>query len=199
MRKNYWLSVFSNDKNSRFFFFLSSLFWISNKILFLFHISIITNNILTLSILVNRKFKMSGCLFLARRNCRAKKRLAFSGQLSPISVNQLSDRKNPTLILLKVSEVFICYVGKKRLRKFKTINFFILYLYFLSYFEFFRFYLFFFVWDLNIFLAFLSAVIDFIVYFWVILSRPLFEFLIFFLSMFFYNLLNFYITYKSCK
>ena len=154
---------------------------------------------MTISIWVNRKFKISGCLFLARENRRAKKRLAFSGQLSPISVKQLTGRENPTLILLKVSEVFICYVGKKRLRKFKTINFFILYLYFLSYFEFFRFYLFFFVWDLNIFLAFLSAVIDFIVYFWVILSRPLFEFLIFFLSMFFYNLLNFYITYKSCK
>ena len=60
-----------------------------------------------------------------------------------------------------------------------SINLYILYLYFLCYFEFFRFYLFFFEWDLNIFLAFLSAVIDFIVYFWVILSRPLFEFLIF--------------------
>ena len=34
----------------------------------------------------NRKLKISGCLFQALENFRAKKRLATSGQLSPLSV-----------------------------------------------------------------------------------------------------------------
>ena len=42
------------------------------------------NNMLKISILFIRKFKTSGCLFLARENCRAKKRLAPSSQLSSV-------------------------------------------------------------------------------------------------------------------
>ena len=45
------------------------------------------NNQLTVSIWVNRKFKTSEFLFLARENFPAKKRLATSWQLSPVSLD----------------------------------------------------------------------------------------------------------------
>ena len=71
------------------FSFFSFLFLIKNQNLFLFCILKMTDSILTLSIWVNRKFKISNCLFLARENCRAKKRLVTSDQLSPVSVKKI--------------------------------------------------------------------------------------------------------------
>ena len=49
-----------------------------------------TKNILTISIWVNRMFKTSVGLFLAWKNFFAKKRLASSCQLSPVSVKVLT-------------------------------------------------------------------------------------------------------------
>ena len=64
-----------------------------------------TNDILTISISVNRKLRTSGCLFHPRENCRAKKRLATCGHLSPVSVKvlEMSDTE-------KARELYIMFV-----------------------------------------------------------------------------------------
>ena len=52
---------------------------------------------------VNRKLKTSGCLFHALENCRAKKRLATSGQLSPVSVK---DYESQLTLMLSGFKIF---------------------------------------------------------------------------------------------
>ena len=95
-------------------FFLFTKFQTKDQVEILFRILIlfIVNKLLTISISGKRKLITTWFLFIARENTRAKIRLAFCGQLSPVSVNEKSAGKKRNFCLfralLRIILTYLC-------------------------------------------------------------------------------------------